>query len=298
MCGAGRHVRAARNRRGGSRPRSTVGGDLSGQLAVGSDIVQMQIGTMYGNVITTAPADAAPAVTPRPRPIRLLPRAPSPFVDRTGETGQVIDALSACSAVNVTGPPVTGKSTLLRFVAHHPRLAALPAGVVHLSAFDETPADLAQSLFDAFYETTTPYKPSVGEIRQRLHDVEAALLLDDVAWSSDQTDRVLDTAPRSGFALASEQPVLATEVRLRDLPAEVARPAPAEALGAAERRVLGVLAAVPDLALDADQLAAVMGERAPTGELDRLAQQGYVLQRAGREGAPERFAASPLPIRS
>lgn len=271
----------------------TVGGDLSGQVAIGSDIVQMQIGTMYGNVITTAPADAAPAVTRRPRPVRLLPRAPSPFADRTSETGQVIDALLAHGAVNVTGPPGSGKSTLLRFVAHHPRLLSLPSGVVHLSAFDETPADLAQSLFDAFYETTTPYKPSIGEIRQRLHDVEAALLLDDVAWSSDESGRVLDTAPQSGFALVSEHPVLATEVRLREPPAEGPRRAPAGQLGADERRVLGALGAVPGLALDAEQLAAVTVGRLPAAELEHLAQQGLVLQRAGREGAPERFAASP-----
>jgi beta-lactam-binding protein with PASTA domain len=271
----------------------TVGGDLSGQVAVGSDIVQMQIGTMYGNVLTTARAEAAPTVTSRRRPVRLLPRAPTAFVGRTDESGRVLDALLARDAIGITGPPGVGKSTLLRFVAHHPQLDAMPAGVVHLSTFDETPNDFAQALFDAFYETTTPYKPSRGEVRQRLHDVDAAVLLDDVTWTGDEVGRALDTPPAAGIALASEQAVVAAEVRLHDLPTEAARPAAAPELAAQERQALGAVAAVPGLAFDDRQLAAAAAIDDPHPLLTRLAEHGLVLQRAGRAGARDRFAAAP-----
>jgi hypothetical protein len=318
----------------GDEPPSTVhasisvGGDLTGQVAIGNDIVQMRIDTLHGNIVTIAPPAAAPVVTRRPTPVRMLPRAPAVFVDREQERARLLAALLEREAVDLVGPRGTGKSTLLRHLANHPRLAAVRDGVVHLSVADETPGDLGQSLFDVFHATSTPYKPSAGEIRQRLQEIDAALLLDDVALTGDEAERVVDLLPTSGVVMASEEPVLARTLRLHGLPGEdaarlasdvahVERPAAmrlvAEAgtdplalrraaaavgqppLDERERGVLALLLAVPGLRLDARQLARVAAMDEVEAILERLSARGLVQRHAGRAGAPERFAAAQGP---
>ena len=50
------------------RATVTVGGDVSGQLAVGSNIVQMRVGNVLGNLVNVLPPDARVNVAPRPVP--------------------------------------------------------------------------------------------------------------------------------------------------------------------------------------------------------------------------------------
>ena len=47
------------------RANVTVGGDISGQLAVGSHIVQMRVDTVLGNLITVLPKGARAKITAR-----------------------------------------------------------------------------------------------------------------------------------------------------------------------------------------------------------------------------------------
>src|SRR4028118_2113128 len=76
------------------RASVTVGGDVSGQLAVGSHIVQMHVDTVLGNLVTVLPPDARANVTPRPVPISLVPRPPALLVGRQRETTLAVEALS------------------------------------------------------------------------------------------------------------------------------------------------------------------------------------------------------------
>jgi hypothetical protein len=306
----------------------SVGGDLDGQVAIGNNIVQVRIDTMHGDLITAAPASSAPVVRRRRSPARLLPRRPVAFVDRVDETERLVASLRAADAIEVVGPPGSGRSTLLRQVAHDPRLATLPSGVVHLSCGGEGAADTARSLFDVFYETSSPYQPSRGELRHRLAEVDAALLLDDVALSTDEATHLLDLVPRSGVVLVTDASVLASSLPLGPLPpadaarmvrtasaavgATTAAPDPAAgatpqaqlrtaaevtggALGEDGRRVLGLLAAVPGLRLDDGQLAELgiaggVPEHVETAVAE-LHARGLVLRHGSRRGAPERVGA-------
>src|SRR3954453_13869672 len=76
------------------RTSVTVGGDVSGQLAVGSHIVQMRGDTVLGNLVTVIPPDAKANVRARPGPISLLPRPPALVVDRESETALAVQALA------------------------------------------------------------------------------------------------------------------------------------------------------------------------------------------------------------
>src|SRR3954468_12521038 len=95
-----RGTRFARTRGNGNRPvgeiRASVrvAGDVSGQLAVGSHIVQMRVDTVLGNLITVRPPEAKANITPRPVPITLVPRRPALMVDRQHETALAVEALS------------------------------------------------------------------------------------------------------------------------------------------------------------------------------------------------------------
>src|SRR3954454_20349635 len=204
-----RGTRFARTRGNGNRPVGevrtsvTVAGDVSGQLAVGSHIVQMRVDTVLGNLVTVLPPDARAAITPRPVPVHLVPRRPAIMIDRRQETTLAVDSLSVQRPVEIHAPPGMGKSTLLRFLAHNAPIAEICGGVAHLSARRLSHDDLLQVLFDVFYTSDIPVKPSPGELRHYLQHARAALLLDDVELSADEVADLEDYAPECGFAFTT-----------------------------------------------------------------------------------------------
>jgi beta-lactam-binding protein with PASTA domain len=185
------------------RTSVTVAGDISGQLAVGSHIVQMRVDTVLGNLVTVLPPDAKANVTARPVPISLVPRRPALLIGRQDETTLAVQALSSRRAVELYAPAGMGKSTLLRSLAHQLPITETCGGMAHLSARGLSHDDLLQVLFDVFYASDIPVKPSPGELRHRLQHVRAALLLDDVDLSENDIEDVEDFAPECGFVLTT-----------------------------------------------------------------------------------------------
>jgi beta-lactam-binding protein with PASTA domain len=186
------------------RTSVTVSGDVSGQLAVGSHIVQMRVDTVLGNLVTVLPPDAKANVTPRPVPISLVPRRPALLIGRQNETTLAVEALSRRRAVELYAPAGMGKSTLLRSLAHQLPITEACGGMAHLSARGLSHDDLLQVLFDVFYTSDIPVKPSPGDLRHRLQHVRAALLLDDVDLSESDIEDVEDYAPECGFLLTTQ----------------------------------------------------------------------------------------------
>ena len=210
MAGRIRHMFAKPNRKpeapvGEVRTSVTVSGDVSGQLAVGSHIVQMRVDTVLGNLVTVLPPDTRANVTPRPVPISLVPRRPALLIGRQRERALAVEALAGKRAVELYAPTGMGKSTLLRSLAHQLPIAEACGGIAHLSARGLSHDDLLQVLFDVFYYSDIPVKPPPGELRHRLQHVRAALLLDDVDLSEDDIEDVEDFAPECGFILTTTQ---------------------------------------------------------------------------------------------
>jgi hypothetical protein len=195
------------------RTEVTVEGNVSGQLAVGSNIVQMRIDRVDGNVVNLLPPGSRPRVTERPLPISVLPRRPVPMFDREDETALVVAEVAARRPVEVHAPSGAGKSTLLRHLAYHTPVGDACAGVAHLSARGYSRDDLLQALFEVFYSSDIPVKPTHVELRHRLQHVRAALLLDDVELSDDEVQELEDYAPECGFVLAAERAHLTTDAR-------------------------------------------------------------------------------------
>jgi hypothetical protein len=237
----------------------------------------------------------------------------------------------------VYAPAGSGKSTLLRHLAYHTSVDDACGGVAHLSARDHSRDDMLQALFEVFYSSDIPVKPTRGELRHRLQHVRAALLLDDVDMPDEEVQELADFAPECGFVLVGERAHPSTgarSVQLGGLPADAASALFVHALGRTpqpedlpavealcglahgvpgrllqlgvsagqsagslrefmaatlaagppplgvhsteDMRVLGLLAAVPGLQLDAEQLATISGLRDVPERLDRWIACGLV----------------------
>ena len=191
------------------------------EIAVGRYI--LQIGDPHGAVIREDLRAEGAHFRPRATPILIRPTLIRGFVDRRTDLDEVLSALDAGLAVEVSGEPGVGKTALLRHLAHHPRAASFVDGIVYLSARYQSSLDLQQLLFEAFYESDGFHKPTESEIRRALQDKQALILLDVAHLAQDAAEQVLDTAPRAAFVVAARERRVWGEVRsvvLKGLPAE------------------------------------------------------------------------------
>jgi LysM repeat protein len=196
-----------------------IEGAVSGQVAVGRHV--LQIGSVHGGVVNVALSDQQPRLRPRPAPVILRPRPLPGLVDRETEVGAATGALRSATPVAFHGQDGLGKTALLRHLAHHAATSSFPDGVVYLSARRQAVDDLLQSLFDAFYESDVPFKPTDAQVRHALQGKRALILLDDVSLARDEVETLLDAAPSCAFLLASAERCLWGEGRamgLRGLP--------------------------------------------------------------------------------
>src|SRR5262249_40093621 len=139
------------------------------------------------------------------------------LLDREPDVAAIVSAFDAGITVEVCGEPGSGKTALLRHLAHHPRAASFTDGIVYLSARHHTRLDLLQRLFEAFCESDTIAKATDAEIRRGLQDAHALILLDDVSLSQDDMELILGAAPRCAFVVATRQRCLWSEVRELEL---------------------------------------------------------------------------------
>jgi hypothetical protein len=247
--------------------------DVGGQLAIGDNNLQL---TVNGGVVHVAQSHARKDA--RRESVTLRPRPPAKFVGREKELA-AITAKDAASALLVCGPLGVGKTTLLRKVAHlEPKLRA---EVAYLSARNQAYLDVAQSLYDAFYERQSA-RSTDAEIRHGLSGVEALVLIDDATLTPDETTTLLDLAPQARFIVAAESSdVLPDKIPLAHL-AELEAP---QAVGGSprpiDRDVTLLLAAAGGGPVRADDVEAVLGSGAEEA-IERLAGQRVVSEVDGR----------------
>jgi hypothetical protein len=178
-----------------------IGGEISGQVAIGNNI--LQIGSVHGGVVNVAMPEQRPQPRPRPTPVFLRPRPFPGLLDRDLEVRDATRALRSGTPVAFHGQAGLGKTALLRHLAHHGVGEAFPDGVVYLSARRQGMEDLLQSLYDVFYESEVSFKATEGEVRQGLGGRRALIIMDDVELGREEVGVLLDAAPESEFVLAS-----------------------------------------------------------------------------------------------
>jgi len=200
-----------------------IDGDVHGQIAVGNNIVQ--IGDVNGGFVYVAPQTEKPNYTRREGPANLRPRPFPSLLDRDDETATVKSALQTSTPVSLFGPGGIGKSSLLRSLAHSSVAAAFSDGVVYHRVAGLGLDDVLQSLFEAFHESQSNYKPTDSEIRVALQGINALILLDDLSLTRDESMMLLDALPGCTVVLAGMERNLWGEgriVSLRGLPADEA----------------------------------------------------------------------------
>ena len=196
-----------------------VQGEISGQVAIGNHIVQ--IGSVHGGVVNIITPGQGARPRPRPVPVFLRPRPFPGLLDRATDIHAANDALKSALPVEFYGQEGIGKTVLLRHLAHRPPNVPFPDGILYLRTRHQPLADLLQFLYDTFYESDVPFKPTDAQLRHDLQDKRALILLDDVDLSRDEVEALVYAAPRCTFLLASPQRHLWGEGRalaLRGLP--------------------------------------------------------------------------------
>jgi hypothetical protein len=196
---------------------AAIAGGVSGQVIVGDHNLQLQIGAIHGGVINVTPENERPRFTARTAPVMLLPRRFQGFLDRNETVRAVEEAVATGGPVEIHGEQGIGKTALLRHLAHQLRPAALGDGVVHLGAAESSATDMLQNLYEAFYETNVPFKPTTTQIRLALHGKRALLLVDDPSLAGG-VEPLLDAAPDSVLVLTGRERRLLGEGRSIALP--------------------------------------------------------------------------------
>jgi hypothetical protein len=178
--------------------------DNSGQIAVGEGLI-VQIGSISGGVVNIMAPEEKPVIRPREAPVLIRPRMINNLLDRTHELGTTINQVQNGTPVEIYSESGEGKTALLRALAYHPASDAFPDGVVYLFGRKQPVEDLMQNLYDAFFETSVPYKPGETKIRLALSNKRALILLDDLEMDSSQIQALMDVAPNCSFVLASQE---------------------------------------------------------------------------------------------
>ncbi|BAT51200.1 AAA ATPase [Nostoc sp. NIES-3756] len=153
---------------------------LFGSIGQVGTINILKLDPATGAKVTLVPPENQQYPQLRSLPIILNPRPFPLLLGRREEVKIALDALPYDQPVEFFGLAGVGKTVLLRYLAHHPSITpAFPDGIIyHRCNQYESVSDLLQVLFNAFYESSIPFKPSDIEIRQVLRNKKALIILD------------------------------------------------------------------------------------------------------------------------
>lgn len=175
-----------------------IGGNMSGQMIIGHNNNQAYFNYTYnvahGGVLNVAPQAT---VKSRPTPLMLRPRPFKNLLDRRAVLPMLRESLWQGLPVEVYAAAGFGKTSLMRHVAHDEQLvSAFPDGVVYLSAHWQQAEDVLQSLYDAFYESSPPLKPSYGQVQQSLAKKQSLVILNHLSLEKEEMDWLMAALDR------------------------------------------------------------------------------------------------------
>ncbi len=177
-----------------------IKGDVSGQIAIGNHIMQIQ---NYGGVVNIVKPPPQSSFKKRTRPVQRRPRPYPALLDRVPESLAVQSSLRETISTSVFGEGGIGKTTFLSHMAHLPETNAFTDGVVYLYVKQQGLDDLLQILFDTFYSGAENVMPTTGQLRHRLERIRAVILLDDLDLAREDVQALIAVMPLSCFILAS-----------------------------------------------------------------------------------------------
>ncbi|KUL25565.1 hypothetical protein [Streptomyces regalis] len=146
------------------------------------------------------PADRAEADRAAKPPVPPGPTRPAqPLLARQDEREQLVRLLARGRSVRLVGSPGAGRTSLLDLVAEDCSDLA-PDGVVRLTGFHRTPADLLYDLFYAVYSAPL-HRPEPDELLTFVREIGAVVVLDDLEFGGAALDELLDATPECAFVI-------------------------------------------------------------------------------------------------
>ncbi|SDN19567.1 hypothetical protein [Actinacidiphila guanduensis] len=140
---------------------------------------------------------AARRPTPPPGP----PGPELPLLEREEDRERLIRLLGRGRSIRVTGPSGAGRTALLESVAHACGDLA-PDGVLWLSGYHRTAADLLQDLYTLVYAGER-YRPTRTELPGLLRQTGAVVVVDDLEIGGAALEELLAAAPECAFLMAA-----------------------------------------------------------------------------------------------
>ncbi|NMF64777.1 hypothetical protein [Brasilonema octagenarum] len=182
---------------------------VNDQLVVGDWVIKMN--SPHGASVNIATEEEKPTLRLHSTPLILhqpfdfAQGKPSDnFLDRQELVKEAIATFQAGQSVEFYSPSGFGKTVLLRHLEHNPQVKSLfAAGVISLSPVHPNVGDLLQFIWDAFYESNIPYKPTPQQIYQQLHTKQALVVLDDDPLIQDELQELINLVPNCTFLVAS-----------------------------------------------------------------------------------------------
>ncbi|MGP9018511.1 ATP-binding protein [Streptomyces sp. BR1] len=195
---------------GPARTVQLVSGDflLTVNPVDGSEIEPCPPGEIPGRPARRTAAERAERERSLRPPVPAAPAAPAPVLLERGEERERLGRLLGRGrSVRLTGPAGSGRTVLLDAVAADcARLA--PDGVVRLNGHRRTAHELLHELYAAVYRAPL-HRPDRAGLRERVREIGAIVLVDDLEFGGAPLEELLDAAPECAFLLAATPEVAA-----------------------------------------------------------------------------------------
>ncbi|MFJ2649707.1 ATP-binding protein [Streptomyces sp. NPDC087420] len=135
-------------------------------------------------------------------PVPAGPAAPPlPLLERGAEHKELVELLGRGRSVRLTGQPGSGRTALIEAVGAECADLA-PDGVVRLSGHRRTTTELLYDLYAAVYRIELS-RPDRAALLERVRDIGAVVLLDDLEIGGEALDELLAATPECAYLLAT-----------------------------------------------------------------------------------------------
>ncbi|MEA5576999.1 hypothetical protein VB694_11285, partial [Anabaena sp. UHCC 0451] len=205
---------------------SQSGGDnavLFGSIGQVGTINILRLDSEHGGRVTLEVPDIQNALKPRSLPVFELPRSFPTLLARREEVQVALNTLPYNQTVEFYGDNGIGKTSILRYLAHHPALTSVFSdGIIYHHCVNyQSESDLLQIIFDRFYESEIRFKPTDIQIREALKDKKALILLDGGKFTREEVQGISNNSLDPTFLFANSDRSLwgeGSSVKLAGLP--------------------------------------------------------------------------------
>ncbi len=195
--------------KGAARVAQVVAGEylLTVNPIDGSEVVLCPPGRISEAVRRTPEQRAARDRAARPVACAGTPVPERPLLERSEEMERLVRLLGRGRSVRVTGPSGSGRTALLAATADR-CVGLAPDGVIRLSGYRRTPADLLYDLYTTVYRADGN-RPDRPRLRELACDIGAVVVLDDIEFGGAALEEFLAAAPECAFLISATPEVAA-----------------------------------------------------------------------------------------